>query len=103
MRIDRLLCYLRFVKTRGTAQRLIDAGHVRCNTLRVTRASQPVAPGDVLTLPLGSAVKVVEVLALPTRRGPAGEAQACYRVLDGHGQSAIAAGKGTATKGNVSP
>jgi ribosome-associated heat shock protein Hsp15 len=103
MRIDRLLCRLRFVKTRGMAQRLVESGHVRCNATRVTRASLPVEPGDVLTLPLGSAVKIVEVLSLPVRRGPASEAQACYRVLDGHVQSAIAAGKGTATKGNSPP
>jgi ribosome-associated heat shock protein Hsp15 len=27
-------------------------------------------------------VRVIEVLTLPLRRGPAGEAQSCYRVLD---------------------
>ncbi|QYU70874.1 hypothetical protein J4558_12520 [Leptolyngbya sp. 15MV] len=103
MRIDRLLCRLRFARTRGLAQRLIEDGHVRCNAVRITRASHAVAPGDVLTLPLGSAVKVVEVLALPDRRGPASEARACYRELDARGESAIAASEGTAIKGNRSP
>ncbi len=103
MRIDRLLCRLRFVKTRGLAQRLVEGGHLRCNGVRVVRPSHPVAPGDVLTLPLGESVSVVEVVALPHRRGPACEARTCYRVLDARGESAIAAGKGTAIKGNSSP
>ncbi|MGN6500090.1 MAG: RNA-binding S4 domain-containing protein, partial [Tsuneonella sp.] len=49
-----------------------------------------VREGDVLTVPLHAGVRVIEVLALPARRGPATEAQACYRVLDGGGESAIA-------------
>ncbi len=103
MRIDRLLVRLRFVRTRSLAQRLIGSGHLRCNGTRVVRPSHSVAPGDVVTLPLGGAVKLVEVVTLPARRGPAAEAQACYRMLDGHGQSAIAAGEDSATKGNSPP
>ena len=91
MRIDRLLWQLRFVKTRGLAQKLVEAGHVRRNGQRVARASQPVSAGDVLTFPVGHWVRVIELLALPTRRGPAAEARACYRALDPGGQSAIAA------------
>ncbi|MDZ4308460.1 RNA-binding S4 domain-containing protein [Allopontixanthobacter sp.] len=90
MRIDRLLCYLRFVKTRGGAQRLIGEGHVRRNGQRVCRASQPVGQGDVLTLPLGSRVMVAQIRALPKRRGPPAEAQMCYLPLDPQDQSAIA-------------
>lgn len=93
MRIDRLLCHLRFVKTRTLAQTLVEAGHVRRNGRRVTRASQPVAPGDVLTFPIGKRVRVIELLELPARRGPAAEARACYRALDPEGQTAIAAPK----------
>ena len=82
MRIDRLLCNLRFVRTRGMAAKLASDGHLRRNGARVTRASQTVAIGDVLTIPLGRGVQLVEVLALPERRGPARDAQACYRALD---------------------
>lgn len=81
MRIDRLLCHLRIVRTRTLASRLVEAGHLRRNGMRVTRASQDIAVGDVLTIPLGSSIRLIEVLALPDRRGPAREAQACYRVL----------------------
>ena len=91
MRIDRLLCFLRFVRTRSAAQRLVEEGHIRRNGERVTRASRDIVIGDVLTLPLGNAVRLIEVVELPTRRGPPREAAACYRELDPGGQSGIAA------------
>ena len=46
--------------------------------------------GDVLTLPLPTRVLVIELLVLPERRGPADEAQSCYRVLDAGGANPIA-------------
>lgn len=82
MRIDRLLCHLRFVRTRSAAQRLVDEGHIRRNGERVTRGSRDIAVGDILTLPLGGTVRLIEILTLPERRGPPREAQACYRELD---------------------
>ncbi|MCL6249936.1 S4 domain-containing protein [Altererythrobacter sp. KTW20L] len=86
MRLDLLLVRLRFVASRKLAQDWIGAGHMRRNGSRVVKANQPVAPGDVLTLPLpigmATTVRVIEILALPERRGPASEAQTCYRVLD---------------------
>jgi ribosome-associated heat shock protein Hsp15 len=82
MRIDRLLCNLRFLRTRALAADLVRAGHLRRNGARVTRPSQEIVVGDVLTLPIGNRVQLIEVLAVPERRGPAPEARACYRVLD---------------------
>lgn len=82
MRIDRLLCNLRFARTRSLAAKLAATGHLRRNGIRVTRASQEVAQGDVLTVPWGAGVRILEVLALPEKRGPAREAQACYRMLE---------------------
>ena len=82
MRLDRLLFNLRFAKSRTLAQRWIAGGHMRCNGARVMRQDMAVAVGDVLTLPLRSRVLVIELLALPERRGPATEARACYRPLD---------------------
>jgi ribosome-associated heat shock protein Hsp15 len=82
MRIDRLLCNLRFVRTRSLAAKLAATGHLRRNGIRVTRPSQEVARGDVLTVPWGAGVRILEVLALPEKRGPAREAQACYRMLE---------------------
>ena len=82
MRIDRLLFRLRFVRTRGAAQRLVEEGHIRRNGERVLRPSRDIAVGDVLTLPLGKTVRLIEVLALPERRGPPREVQGCYREID---------------------
>jgi ribosome-associated heat shock protein Hsp15 len=83
MRLDRLLWFLRFAKSRSLAQRWIAEGHMRRNGERVTRQDQPIAAGDVLTLPLRARVVAIEILVLPTRRGPAAEARGCYRPLDG--------------------
>lgn len=85
MRVDRLLCYLRFVRTRSAAHRLVDTGHLRINGDRITRCARDVRVGDVLTLPLGRSVRLIEILALPERRGPPREAQTCYRELDPNG------------------
>ncbi|MDD3798697.1 MAG: S4 domain-containing protein [Novosphingobium sp.] len=90
MRIDKLLWLLRFAKTRGAAQKWVGEGHIRRNGKRVERMGQATAIGDVLTLPLRSRVMVIELLALPERRGPPDEARKCYRVLDGGDNFAIA-------------
>jgi ribosome-associated heat shock protein Hsp15 len=82
MRLDRLLWFLRFARTRSAAQRWIAEGHIRRNGERVVRQDQAIAVGDVLTLPLRSRVLPIEILVLPTRRGPVSEARACYRPLD---------------------
>lgn len=82
MRIDKLLWYLRLARTRSTAQALVAKAHIRINGERVDRGHRKVAVGDILTIPLGRNVRVIEVIGLPERRGPATEAQSCYRVLD---------------------
>ena len=91
MRIDKLLWYLRLAKTRVIAQGIAEEGHMRINGRRVERAHQKVSEGDVLTVPARSGVRVIEIVALPGRRGPAPEAQSCYRVLDGGAADPIAA------------
>lgn len=103
MRIDRLLVFLRFARTRSRAQALIEEGHLRCNGVHVRRTSHDVAVGDVLTIPLGSEVRIAEILALPERRGPPGFARSHYRELDRTGQSALAAGETRPPRGNFHP
>ena len=85
MRIDKLLWFLRLASSRGFAQDWVEAGHIRVNGRRIERSSATVREGDVLVLPMRQGVKVIELVCLPTRRGPAPEAQGCYRVLDGSG------------------
>ena len=71
MRIDKLLWFLRFAKTRPIAQAMAETGHIRCNGRRIDRAHQRIAAGDVLVVPLPAGVRAIEVLAIPVRRGPA--------------------------------
>ncbi|MBB5705251.1 RNA-binding S4 domain-containing protein [Sphingopyxis panaciterrulae] len=78
IRLDKLLWYLRFARSRSIAQAMVAAGHIRLDGRRVTRASAAVHAGATLVLPLGERIEVVRLLALPGRRGPASEAQAHY-------------------------
>lgn len=103
MRVDRLLCNLRFLRTRSLAVRLVETGHLRRNGVRILRASQDIAVGDVLTIPLGTTVRLIEVLALPEKRGPAREAQACYRMLDQNGETDIGPQHHTTARGKSNP
>lgn len=104
MRIDKLLWYLRLAKTRSIAQAMAEEGHIRLNSRRVDRAHQKVVAGDVLTLPLAPGVRVIELLTLPHRRGPAPEAQSCYRVLDETGAFPIAApNRNETAEGDLQP
>jgi ribosome-associated heat shock protein Hsp15 len=82
MRIDKLLWFLRLARTRTIAQAMAADGHIRVNGRRIDRAHQKVVAGDILTVPFGKEVHVLELTRLPERRGPASEAQSCYRVLD---------------------
>lgn len=91
MRIDKLLWFLRFASTRPHAHDWVLGGHIRLNGRRVERPGTAVKVGDVLVLPLTRGVIVIEVMVLPMRRGPALEAQGCYRVLDETRLSPLAA------------
>ena len=81
MRIDRFLHCIRLVKSRTVAQALIDTGHVRVDGKRIEKPSEPVRVGSVVALPLRGEVRILKVLSLPGRRGPASEARACYEEL----------------------
>jgi ribosome-associated heat shock protein Hsp15 len=82
-RVDKWLWHARFVRTRSAAAALVETGHVRLNGQRVTAASQLVREGDVITLALDRAVRIVEVAGFRERRGAAPEARSLYRDLSG--------------------
>ncbi|NIJ37842.1 ribosome-associated heat shock protein Hsp15 [Sphingopyxis panaciterrae] len=108
IRLDKLLWYLRFARSRSIAQAIVAAGHIRLDGRRVTRSSCAVHVGQTLVLPVGERIEVIRLLALPARRGPAGEAQACYRKLEPETPpapiSAISGnGKAVAPKGAGAP
>jgi ribosome-associated heat shock protein Hsp15 len=66
------------VKTRTLAATIVSQGQVRLNKTRVLKPSHEVGPGDVLTLAVHGRVRVIKVMAIGARRGPASEAQSLY-------------------------
>jgi ribosome-associated heat shock protein Hsp15 len=99
LRLDKLLWFLRLAPTRVMAQHRIATGHIRLNGRRVERSAHAIRAGDVLTMPAGERVHVIEIVALPHRRGPALEAQACYHTLDALAPFAIAPAQTAQTSG----
>ena len=81
-RIDKWLWHARVVRTRTAAAELATSGHVRINGRRVDAPSRAVRPGDVVTVALDRAVRVVKVLAFAERRGSADDARALCQVLE---------------------
>ena len=81
MRIDRFLFFVRLIKSRTLAQAVIETGHVRIDGRRVEKSSEEVRIGSIVALPLHDRVRILRVLTLPNRRGPAPEARACYEEL----------------------
>jgi len=80
-RLDKWLWRARFFKTRTLAAKLCNGGHVRSGGNPITKAHHQVRTGDVLTFAQGRYIRVVKVLALGTRRGPATEARTLYEDL----------------------
>ncbi len=82
IRLDKWLWHARFFKTRSLAAKLVSGGHVRVNSDKVSKPAHAVTAGDVLTFPQARATRVVRIVALGDRRGPASEAQALYEDLN---------------------
>ena len=81
IRIDKWLWRARFFKSRAKAGKAVESGGMRVNAVRVGKAAAAVGPGDVLTLPVGSLVRVVRIESVGERRGPAKEARTLYTDL----------------------
>jgi ribosome-associated heat shock protein Hsp15 len=89
LRLDKWLWYARFARTRTTAAKLVTEARFRVNGQATDKPHYGVRPGDVLTFPLGRHVRVIKVLALAERRGPAPEARLLYEDLDPPQPSAV--------------
>ncbi len=81
MRLDQWLWAVRVYKSRTLAAGLCAQGRIRLSGRVIDKPHATLRVGDVLTFPLGSGIKVVRVLSLAARRGPAPEAQALYEDL----------------------
>ncbi|WP_338550683.1 RNA-binding S4 domain-containing protein [Roseovarius phycicola] len=82
IRLDKWLWHARFFKTRGLSAKLVSGGHVRVNRVKVSKPSHAVGSGDVLTFPQARDIRVIRIVAVSDRRGPAPEARALYEDLD---------------------
>jgi ribosome-associated heat shock protein Hsp15 len=78
LRIDRWLYHCRFFKTRTLATKAVTAGHVKLNGERPAPGRR-VQVGDRIDLVRDRLHYVLDVVAIPARRGPAAEARSCYR------------------------
>lgn len=81
LRVDKWLWHARFFKTRVLCSALIKGGKLRLNEQRLGKPSTLVKPGDVLTFPQAKQARVIKVLGIGIRRGPAPEAQLLYEDL----------------------
>ena len=82
IRADKWLWYARMARSRAVAQKLVAEGRVRINREKASTPSKLVRPGDVLTLNLPGAVRVLRVKSCGERRGPFAEARHLYEDLD---------------------
>ena len=77
LRIDRWLFYCRFFRTRVLSTAAVTGGHVKLNGERATPGSK-VKPGDQIDLVKERLPYSMTVVDIPSRRGPAAEARACF-------------------------
>jgi len=82
MRLDKWLWHARFFKTRTLAARYVEKSRCRIDGRPVEKPHATVAAGMVLTFALGPRVKVVRIVALGERRGPAPVARTLYEEID---------------------
>jgi len=80
-RVDKWLWHARVVKTRSLAADIVEAGKVRRNRERLTKPSDQVKLGDVLTITLPSRVIVLRVIGFSERRGGAADAAILFEDL----------------------
>jgi ribosome-associated heat shock protein Hsp15 len=106
-RLDKWLWCARFMKHRSDCAALVGQGGLRINRQPTDKPHARLRVGDVITLPLRGRVRVIEVLALAARRGPAGDAATLYREIpdgaDAAGGSVSCPGGETASYPRAAP
>jgi ribosome-associated heat shock protein Hsp15 len=80
-RIDKWLWHARVVRTRSAAAALASSGHVRLNGQRIDAPGRAVRAGDVVTVALDRAVRVLKVTNFADRRGSGGSGATLYEDL----------------------
>lgn len=83
IRLDKWLWQVRVFKTRSLAAARSEAGGIRVNG-QPAKPARAVRVGDVVTVSANGKVRVLKVLALGERRGPATEAATlCQDLTEG--------------------
>jgi len=82
LRIDKWLWYARFFKSRTLTGKLCASNRLRLNDELIGKSHATLKVGDVLTFPKEREVRVIKIIALGRRRGPASEAAALYEDLE---------------------
>ncbi len=80
-RLDKWLWCARFMRARSDCAALVAGGLLRINRLPTDKPHARLRVGDVITLALHGDIRVIEVLSLAGRRGPAAEARLLYREI----------------------
>ena len=80
-RLDKWLWHARFFKSRTLAAKQITGRKCRVNKQVVKKARYQIHKGDVLTFAQGQQIRIIRVIALGERRGPASEARGLYEDL----------------------
>jgi ribosome-associated heat shock protein Hsp15 len=70
------------MRARTDCAALVARGSIRINRQPTDKPHARLRVGDVLTVPVHASVRVVRVLSLATRRGPAPEARLLYQEID---------------------
>jgi len=91
-RLDKWLWSARFMRHRSECAALVSQGGLRINRQPTEKPHARLRVGDVITLPLRDTVRVIEVLALAQRRGPASAAATLYREIPPLCDGAVAPG-----------
>jgi len=81
LRLDKWLWYARFFKTRSAASKAISGGRFRLDGQIMAKPHRQAICGQVLTFVQGTRVRVIKIVALGSRRGPATEAALLYEDL----------------------
>ncbi|MEH6525854.1 MAG: RNA-binding S4 domain-containing protein [Sneathiella sp.] len=81
LRVDKWLWFARFFKSRNIATKLVQARKLRINSVPVAKASVSIKAGDVLTFQQQKTIRVIKIIDIGARRGPASEAQTLYEDL----------------------
>ncbi len=98
-RLDKWLWCARFMRARADCADWVAEGFIRINRQPTMKPHARLRVGDVLTIPLHGAVRVVRVQALAQRRGPAAEAAMLYVDVTDLSATSCAEGDSSAYRG----